>query len=184
MKSSGICALAVLAVSLSIGLLPAPCVAAEPGVVFQPTPSLNPSAYPDTFAVEEPASGQYVYSARPAAPRSQARFAIGKAPRSDFTVYSAEEQQELLALRNRLSTATSPQGDIPNATAKRTRRARRHQATRVCAPASGQSEVGPVEWPKVIRDGAKVCVPKPEFADKADWREHVWCFNKGDGSVR
>ena len=187
MTTSGLSAFAALTVAIASGIPPTSCVAAEAGVVFQAAPAPKPPSYSDTAAIEEPASGQYVYSARPSPPRPQARFAIGKAARSDFIIYSAEEQEELLALRKRLSAATSAgtvQPEGAHVAAKRIRSVGRHPAARVCAPASGPNPVEAVEWPKVIRDGAKVCVPEPEFADKANWREHVLCFNKGDGSVR
>ena len=58
----------------------------------------------------------------------------------------------------------------------------------LCAPQRAtQFQLGQVAgpaWPKVVQQGDKVCVPKLDFSEQPDWRDHLWCFNKGDGSVR
>lgn len=135
-------------------------------------------------AVEEPAGGQYVYSSEHPKPRPHVRFAIGSAPRSDYTVYSAEEQHALEALAERNTIEQ-------RAAAPRVSRAV-HQLAAVrlahhpvaCVKDESAPHPAGLSAPKVLREGNKVCVPRMEFADQADWRDHVWCFDKGDGSVR
>ena len=146
--------------------------------------------------VLEPAGGQFVYSSAPPAARPTIRFAIGKAPQTDYAIFSAEEQHELDLMRNRAaevrdSVATSPSsarahanahahaGGRPNSNAMR-----RAVPSSTCEPSSKLSQVAGLAWPKVVQQGDKVCVPKLDFAEQPDWRDHLWCFNKGDGSVR
>ena len=177
-------AIAVLAIT------PGACFSEEPGVRFLPAhaPSIAAS---EPVVVLEPAGGQYVYSEQLAAARARARFAIGKAPRTEYALFSAEEQRELQALRDRMSAAQphASTPDVPLAQPEKLGRsvARHPHAKRVakaCAPAGSAGDLEALSWPKVVQDGTRVCVPKLEFADKADWRDHVWCFDSGDGHVR
>ena len=180
------CSVAIAALAIT----PQPCLSQEPGVLFLPAhaPSLAAS---EPVVVLEPAGGQYVYSDASAQPRSRARFPIGKAPRTEYTLFSAEEQHELQSLRDRLIAAQAH----PAAAAEFTTRPPRpsHSAARsmhakhavtACPPAAHAAKLEALPWPKVVQHGSSTCVPKLEFADKADWRDHVWCFDNGDGHVR
>lgn len=153
---------------------------------------------PEVATVIEPADGQYVYSSDPAVPRPRIRFAIGKAPQTDYAIFSAEEQHELDALRDRALVAHKPDGTseaadpaIAHARVKsHTRRpatanlTRRTARTSTCEPSAKADRAAALSWPKVVQEGGKVCAPRVEFAEQPDWRDHLWCFNKGDGSVR
>jgi len=166
------------------------CVAADRDVVFRAAPA-PAHASSDVIVVLEPADGQFLYSGEVQRGRPHARFAIGNPPRTDFVVYSAEEQVGLQALRDRLGAgaatpASGAASSTPTATMARLSRPAVHQATpkRVCSPAKPAVALTDLAWPKVVRDDNKVCVPKLEFAEQSDWRDHVWCFDKGDGNVR
>lgn len=168
----------------------AACVAADRDVVFHAAPA-PARASSDVVAVLEPAEGQFLYSGEAQKVRPRARFAIGNAPRTDFVVYSAEEQVGLQALRDRLAAAAAtPASGSASARSTETiahlTRPAIHHATpkRVCSPAKPEVALTDLAWPKVVRDDNKVCVPKLEFAEQSDWRDHVWCFDKGDGNVR
>jgi hypothetical protein len=136
--------------------------------------------------VVEPAGGQFVYSSEMPAARPTIRFAIGKAPTTDYTFFSAEEQHELEVMRDR---AVDAQKSIEPPHARANGRAhanvtRRAVRSSTCEPSSKAGHVAGLAWPKVVQEGEKVCVPKLDFAEQPDWRDHLWCFNKGDGSVR
>jgi hypothetical protein len=122
------------------------------------------------------------------------RFAVGKAPRTEFVLFSPDEQQELRALQDRL-TADQQAADhsqealthsvapaLPGHRLARAAHASAHP--RACSPTGAASQITNLAWPKVVHNGTQVCVPKLEFADKADWRDHVWCIDQGDGHVR
>jgi hypothetical protein len=168
----------------------AACVAADRDVVFRASP-VPAQAASEVITVLEPADGQFLYSAEAQKARPRARFAIGSAPRTDFVVYSEEEQVGLQALRDRLAAAAvTPASSASSATstatlARLSRPVLRHAAPKAaCSPAKPNVALTDLAWPKVVRDDNKVCVPKLEFAEQSDWRDHVWCFDKGDGNVR
>ena len=140
--------------------------------------------------VVEPAGGQFVYSSERAAMRPSTRFAIGKAPQTDYAIFSAEEQHELDLLRDHAAAAQkSNESPTPHAHANappsgQSNATRRAVRVSTCKPSSKVDHVDGLAWPKVVQEGEKVCVPKLDFAEQPDWRDHLWCFNKGDGSVR
>lgn len=168
----------------------ASCVAADRDVAFRASPA-PARASSDVITVLEPADGQFLYSGETQKARPRARFAIGSVPRTEFVVYSAEEQVGLQALRDRLAaSAVTPASSAASATstaaaAHMSRPLLRHASPKaVCTPAKPDVALADIAWPKVVREDDKVCVPKLEFAEQSDWRDHVWCFDKGDGNVR
>ena len=191
-------AVAIAAAILAYASAPSLVLAAEPGVVFRT--AVPPSAAaPEVASVLEPAGGQFVYSNQSAAAAPRARIAIGKAPRTEYTFFSPDEQRELKALQDRLSSERItgellPDGHPADAQASRAvsalvthpivRTAHATKRAHACAPAALTDQLASLAWPKVVQSGTQVCVPKVEFADKADWRDHVWCFDQGDGRVR
>ena len=178
-------ALLGLALSLCMG-----CVGAqEREAIFRAAPrQASPASAVAT--VVEPAGGQFVYSSELPAARPFVRFAIGKTPQTDFAIFSAEEQHELESLRSRAveeQKPTEPRLTHAHARAGGFARAnvpRRAVRSSTCEPSSSAVQVAGLAWPKVVQEGEKVCVPRLEFAEQPDWRDHLWCFNKGDGSVR
>ena len=174
-----------------------PGQAQDRGVVFKASPKAPDSA-PEVARIAEPADGQFVYSSDRPPARPMTRFAIGQAPRTDFTIFSAEEQRELDNLRERTAAtqgvaspstsaaSTGASGRVvrpAHSSPRKDSSAKTKRATaclETSKPDGQQSAIGP----KVIADGDKVCVPKLDFAEQPDWRDHLWCFNKGDGSVR
>ena len=191
------CQLPIARVLLGLALsLWTSCAGAqEREAIFHATPrEASPASAVAT--VLEPAGGQFVYSSAPPAARPTIRFAIGKAPQIDYAIFSAEEQHELDLMRDRAGVARdsvepSPsfghahahahaqEGGRPNSNA--TRRAVRSST---CEPSSKLGQAAGLAWPKVVQQGDEVCVPKLDFAEQPDWRDHLVCFSKGDDSVR
>ena len=171
-------------------ITPGTACSQEPGVRFlvAHAPTISAS---EPVVVLEPADGQYVYSDRSPEGRARARFPIGKAPRSEYELFSAEEQRGLQSLRDRLLAAQAHPAEADELATRPPRvprsqapaRHTKHLAT-ACAPATHSGQLEALPWPKVVQDGTCTCVPKLEYADKADWRDHVWCFDNGDGHVR
>lgn len=171
-----------------LGLCAASCIAADQGVVFRAAPTSAPM-FGEPVTIREPADGQFTYSSEGHAVRHGPRFAIGVAQRTDLVVFSAEEQTSLEELRQKLiasTAASSPSQAMVRPSAHATPRAVAHHASRVTACATDKLDpaMTAMAWPKVVRDERKVCVPKLEYADQGDWRDHMWCFDKGDGNVR
>ncbi len=167
---------AVLFVSSSEG--------ADQGIAFQASPA-STSAAGGNVSIIEPAGGQFTYSVEGQKVRIGPRFAIGGIPRTDYVIYSAEEQAGLDALREKLLASAAASAPLV-AQAKAAPRAAAPRAVHkaVCSPEKNDSALTSAALPKVVRDDHKVCVPKLEYADQADWRDHLWCFDKGDGNVR
>lgn len=140
--------------------------------------------------VIEPSDGQFVYSNELPAARPTVRFAIGKAPQTDYAIFSAEEQHELDVLWDRAIEAQKPvEPALAHAHANASAQANAHVTRRAahsttCEPSSKPGQVAGLAWPKVVQQGEMVCVPRLDFAEQPDWRDHLWCFNKGNGSVR
>jgi hypothetical protein len=178
---------ALLGLTLSLCMV---CAGAqEREAIFRAVPrQASPASAVAT--VVEPADGQFVYSSELPATRPFIRFAIGKTPPADYSVFSAEEQHELEALRSRSVEEQKPtEPPLTHAHARSGGQARANVTRRAvrsstCEPTSNAGHVAGLAWPKVVQEGERVCVPKLEFAEQPDWRDHLWCFNKGDGSVR
>ena len=158
----------------------------DPGITFHAAPN-EQAAASEQASVSHPAGGEFVYAQASANARPRVRFAVGVAPRSDFTVFSAEEQAELENLRQRelakqssriVTAAASQRLDHP------ARHAPRLRAKAACETKAETQSPASSKLPKVVHDGSRVCVPKLDFAEQPDWREHLWCFNRGDSSVR
>ena len=146
------------------------------------TPASGPTT--GVAALLEPSDGLFVYSTQPPPKRPSMRFAIGQAPRSDYTIFSAEEQHGLDELRERMAAQQVSAARVPVRAVGKASVGRSPKRVTACAPAAQTDRLAALAWPKVVEQGEKVCVPRLEFADQADWRDHLWCFSKGDGSVR
>jgi len=172
---------------LALSLCPWYAGAQEREAIFHASPrQAGPASAVAT--VVEPAGGQFVYSSEMPVARPTIRFAIGKTPPTDYAIFSAEEQHELEVMRDHAAEAQKP--TEPALAHAHTHRQAHANATRrsvrssMCEPSSKAGHVADLAWPKVVQEGEKVCVPKLDFAEQPDWRDHLWCFNKGDGSVR
>ena len=176
----------LFAASFVVAICSASSYAAERGVVFRSSAASAPSTR-EAVSIAEPAGGQFTYSNDSQKVVVGPRFAIGSAPRTDYAVYSAEEQVGLEALRERLmarSAASSPEVTAPAKPAQHLAVRRVARKTVCAATDKPDAAMTSAAWPKVVRDEHKVCVPKLEYADQSDWRDHLWCFDKGDGNVR
>jgi len=106
------------------------------------------------------------------------RVALGAAQRDDYTFFSAQEQAALWELRQ--SALASSQSETA-ATATQAKRLRAsalqpaHHTARACRPS---------RTAKVIRRDGRMCAPLVDFAEAADWRDHLSCFDERTGDVR
>lgn len=182
------CRMSGVVSAMFLGACASVSIAADRGVVFRTGPASAPTSS-EPVDVLEPAGGQFTYSADGHAVRPGPRFAIGGTPRTDFVAFSAEEQAALEELRQKLiagAAASSPAPAQPRPSAPTPTRVATRHATRTttCASDKPDQAMTAMAWPKVVRDERKVCVPKLEYADQGDWRDHMWCFDKGEGNVR
>lgn len=153
-----------VAVIVFIFALVAPAYAAEPGdleasrYVWQATANAGGAVIQNAFG------GEYVYSRAPEASdgRTAQRFYIGRPPRNEYTLFSAEEEAALWSLRDHERHRNDPV-------------VRRHIHV-LAMPARAPALV--IDWPRVIALADRVCVPVKGFADAADWREHLVCWLK------
>ncbi|UVA77160.1 hypothetical protein [Pandoraea commovens] len=112
--------------------------------------------------VVPPNAGIYVYSVDGIDDgRRTQRFILGKVPRQNFVLFSAQEEDALFRVR------AAKLAEIEAARRKSVvRRASSHKNVQL-------------NWPKVIVVGDRTCVPTPNFANSLDWKEHLVCWNEG-----
>ena len=111
--------------------------------------------------IHEPFGGAYVYSQGGQSDgRMVQHLVLGRVPRTEFVLFSAEEELALWNLREKqrrdIERALEPVLPI-------------HHAPRPQPVA--------INWPKVIVEGATTCVPETPFADQPDWASHLVCLN-------
>lgn len=110
--------------------------------------------------------GLYVYSTNPVVDgRGNVRYMIGKPPRQNYDLFSAKEEEALYQMRaDQIAAIESARNRA------RMKRTRFHAQPKL-------------NWPKVVVVGDRTCVPQLKFADAADWKEHLVCWNAGDARV-
>ena len=119
--------------------------------------------------LQTPHGGAYVYaSIEPSDGRVAQRFVIGRVARTEFVLFSADEEQALWTLRDR---QRFPKAYLP---ARPVRELPRPSA----APRAA------IDWPKVVVADGRTCVPTGDFADAADWRSHLVCWVRATREVR
>lgn len=119
--------------------------------------------------------GAYVYGpdSKDSRPTMSA-FAVGKAPRDSFEYFSAQEEEALWNLQQDFLDETEREEAIAKHLAQRkARAAAKHRQPKPVAAAA-------LDWPRVVVNGASICVPVLSFADAADWRDHLVCWNNGE----
>ena len=105
--------------------------------------------------VQNRAGGQWVYARSDFADaRPQARFALGKPARTEYTLFSAEEEEALWQLRQKQLAPRKPRHEKQFA--------RRE----------------PLNWPRVVLRGTAVCVPELSFSKADDWQQHLVCWSE------
>jgi hypothetical protein len=110
--------------------------------------------------IQNPAGGEWAYTTSDLPDgRKQARFALGKLARTEYTLFSAEEEAALWSLRQAQRTPS------PKA---RTRRVAHHD---------------PIRWPRVVLKDGKTCVPWVSFSEGEDWLQHLTCWSREDRRV-
>ena len=111
--------------------------------------------------IHEPFGGAYVYSQGGQSDgRMVQHLVLGRVPRTEFVLFSAEEELALWNLREK------QRRDI-------------ERALEPVLPIRHTPRPQPVaiNWPKVIVEGATTCVPETPFADQPDWASHLVCLN-------
>lgn len=113
--------------------------------------------------LQPPYGGEYVYSVVERLDgRIEQRFPIGKPLRTEFELFSADEEAALWQLREQLLHPVH----LPYPS-QRPRRARS------AAVVAGRPSI---DWPKVIVRDGRTCVPQSSFADAPDWASHLICW--------
>ena len=119
--------------------------------------------------VRPPHSGEYVYAvAHVSDGRLAQRFVIGTSTRSEFDLFSADEEAALWTLRDR---QRFPQAYLPPRPARDT-------------SAQTPSPRLALDWPKVVVADGRTCVPNSDFATAADWRSHLVCWDRATREIR
>ena len=156
-------AVVAAAVVLGCGLIGAPVQAQGTGSSFVQQPWRDGGA----AAISNPYGGEYVYSAKPPtdgrAVAAIAAIVLGERRRTEFTLFSAEEEEALWRLRDR---QLHPEPVEPKPAIRAAKR-----VAKLTIPS--------VEWPKVVVVGGKTCVPTLQFSDAPDWRDHLVCWSSG-----
>lgn len=108
--------------------------------------------------------GVYVYGANPQKypTRPTQVFMVGKPLRQDFVYLTAQEQEGLWHFREAAREKLKIDA-IPPATVK----------------PSHKSFVANLNlnWPRVVVEGNKVCVPGLSYSEASDWKDHLLCTN-------
>lgn len=153
-------AAAVVAAAVVLGGLITPAQAQGTGSSFVQQPWRDGGA----AVISNPFGGEYVYSTKPRTDgRLVAAIALGERRRTDFTLFSAEEEEALWHLRDR---QLHPEPVEPKPAIRAAKR-----VAKLTIPS--------VEWPKVVVVGGKTCVPTLQFSDAPDWRDHLVCWSSG-----
>lgn len=105
---------------------------------------------------EDQSGGHFVNGSIPTDGRPHARFNVGKAPRTQFDLFSLQEEQALWELE---------QSEI------RKRFALAHP------PRYSHAKHPNLHWPKVVVRLKSTCVPRKGFSESEDWQEHLTCWN-------
>jgi hypothetical protein len=116
--------------------------------------------------VASPLGGDWLYRFPQPAPdgRPRQRFTIGKVQRTEYSLFTAQEEAALWETREKLlhpAPAPSP----------------KHAVRKAVAPSPA------IDWPKVQVMGDVTCVPAAGYGQSADWQAHKVCWNKGTRHV-
>jgi hypothetical protein len=113
--------------------------------------------------IANPYGGEFVYRAQPVSDgRRPGHYLLGERIRDEFTLFSAEEEEALWRLREQFS---SPSTVTPRIFARSLPRV--HRTVKTAA----------IDWPRVVVQGTKTCVPHLAFSELADWRDHLVCWS-------
>jgi hypothetical protein len=111
--------------------------------------------------VRNPSGGVWAYTADDSNDgRAHSRFALGKLQRTEYTLFSAEEETALWTLKQQRLQPPAP--------------APRH--ARAAPP-----HHDPIAWPRVVLRDGSTCVPTAANAEAEDWQQHLVCW---DGEAR
>ena len=144
----GICAIAAVAATLA-------CSARGDGAATVERYVWQATRDGGAAVVQNPAGGQWVYARGDFVDgRPQGRFALGKPARTEYTLFSAEEEEALWELRQKRLAPPKP---------------RQHKQL---------AHREPMNWPRVVLRGTSTCVPERGFSDADDWQQHLVCWSK------
>jgi hypothetical protein len=137
---------------------------AEPGSAVT---YVDHASYSGGAAAILPATGGlYVYStAGREDSRRQQRFILGKVPRQTYVFFTEQEEDALYRARS------ARQSEIEN------------ERRKLAVKRSTSRRSPQLNWPKVLVVGDRTCVPISEYANAANWKEHLTCWNEGAARV-
>jgi hypothetical protein len=85
-------------------------------------------------------------------------FMVGKPQRQDFVFLTAQEQEDLWNYRQKLRE------DMIKAALPKPVVVKTHK-----------NAIATLNWPHVIVEGSKVCVPSLDYSEAVDWKDHLLC---------
>ena len=131
----------------------------------------NQVTYANGWSKIEPAGGGlYVYSNQiKHDERSTQRFMIGRPQRTDYELFSDQEQEALWNLRQ------EKLNQIALVEESNTRHFVRRSSFK-------SKEI--YNWPRGVVNGNRTCVPHIEHSDDEDWKAHLICWDKESKDVK
>ncbi len=138
---------------------------------------MSQPAYTSGWAnIDSPNGGRYVYSQSQKSDGREthgSRFMLGKPQREQYDLFSSQEEETLwnyrqqkIVERDALVAKVEMELNPPHVVARR----------------RGVKLV--LDWPKVVVDGTKTCVPAIEFSNAPDWKEHLTCWSSESRNVK
>jgi hypothetical protein len=111
--------------------------------------------------------GEWLYRVpEPAADgRIRQRFTIGKPVRTEYSLFTGQEEAALWETREKLLRPAPPPIEH-----------HRGQRKTAAMPVA-------IDWPKVQVSGDRTCVPAAGYSQAPDWLDHKICWNKGTRHV-
>jgi len=169
---------AVFALLVAASLVPASARASDVGVAVADTNRRTPEPAGQVVQSQDVAQGAFVYSDRVMQLPLRARFAIGGRVRDDYTFFSPQEQEALLALRQRRQEEIRQESrPLKSGTPVGASVGKRHEpAVARCLPRAGLEQA---VAPRIVARADSICVPELKFSDAPDWREHLVCTKEG-----
>lgn len=109
--------------------------------------------------INMPSDGMYVYGHDVQNRPFLQAFLIDKPTRQHFDFFSSQEEE---ALWNLYEEQVTDKKSTQIKTRKSLMRSK-HKTIKI-------------DWPKVIVEDKKICVPKTDYADSVEWKEHLTCW--------
>ena len=120
-----------------------------------------------------PTGGQYIYDADANKTiKTDKAFMVGKPLRQDFEFLTAQEQEGIWLYRNNAQQAainSQPQKLETRKNIARTYKSKHPHNS------CNNTNIQNINWPKIVVNGTKTCVPLANYSDASDWKDHLIC---------